>query len=377
MSLALTKRIWERRDLRPATKLVALALADRCAQRRAEPDCYQCWPGIEGLAAQCGVDCRTVYRALRDLRDRGLLHVLQRGRKSSLYCLVPLAYAGKAPPAVCEHCKRAPEDAPCRVVALTNMQGYAPKSDVALTNMHSSPDKLSGLLGSKTSASATGTGTCDKAAQAHPLKEPVRTKPSFSRVQDSTLKEEARASPGRKECFEETARNGHDPPAAQAREALRKRGHLAVPTGVYVPVAVRRLLEGTNGQIPPTTRLAFEGQLWDCAAQHGLEPLQRALRKLAVCLPSRPGAIARYFQPILRESVTAWRVEKAQEHEWEENRRATEARQKELWDQSPERRKVAERFLRRMRERLHVESASSNDKSTSKTSYEAPEAGLQ
>ncbi len=364
MSLALTKRIWERRDLRPTTTLVALALADRCAQRRAEPDCYQCWPAVETLAAQCGVGCSTVYRALRDLRDRGLLHVLQRGPKSNLYCLVPLAYGGKAPPGVCEHCEKAPEDAPCRAKALSNWEGFCGKAKKALSNREASRVKLRGLLPSKASPSPKPFKTSDEAAEAHPLKEPVRTKPSFSRVQYSTLKQEVRASPRRKECFEETARNGHDPAAIRAREALRKRGHLAVPTGVYMPVAVRRLLEGTNGQIPPTTRLAFEGQMWDCAAQHGLEPLQRALRKLAVCLPSSPGAIARYFEPILRESVGAWRVEKAQEAEWEQNRRATEARQKELWEQSPERRKAAERFLRRMRERLHVESASSNDKSS-------------
>jgi hypothetical protein len=64
----------------------------------------QCWPSHATLAGQCGVSVDTVQRALRELRDRGLVTWEQRtrrdtGQTSNLYSLhlmdlVPLSAVG-------------------------------------------------------------------------------------------------------------------------------------------------------------------------------------------------------------------------------------------------------------------------------------------
>jgi len=338
MSLALTKQIWAREDLGGTAKLVALALADLCVQNRPEPDCYQCWPSIDEIGRRCGIGQRYVYKILFELRECGdVMRIVQRGPKSSLYCLVPLAYAGECPPQLCAECTRAPEHAPCRPKPCTIVHK-------ALHYSSQSPADSAGLLAQKTPPNLPQSKAYDEAAGAQSVNQ-SGTKQSFS----------ARARDGPNECSNRKSTHENDV-ARNAQKQLRKRGHLAVPTGVYMPVAVRRLLEGTNGQIPPATRLAFEGRMWDCAAEYGIEPLQGALRKLALALPQNPAALARYFDAILEQYVKRWQAEQTAMREYEENGRHIQERQKILWDETPEQYAAIGERLRAMRRRLQCKS---------------------
>ena len=76
-----------RQPVRPAAKLVLLALADHAN------DDGECWPGIAGLTAKTSLSDRAIQKNMRVLASAGLLNVTPRldesGRqKSSLYRLV-------------------------------------------------------------------------------------------------------------------------------------------------------------------------------------------------------------------------------------------------------------------------------------------------
>jgi len=349
MSLALTRVIWDREDLKGSTKLVALALARLCVQKRAEPDRYQCWPEIADVARACGFQRRRTCQLLAELLKReDIVRSMRRGPRSSLYCFVPLAYGGQCPRPVCARCHLAPDDAPCRPKDMHSSAHLSrAEGEKKCTILHKEVHSSAHHSEAKSHATPRKTNACDASGDVLVVKRELKGIPSRTGLGTPSR---ARERGGLKECFDEGKAedgDGHD----EARQRLRKAGHLAVPTGVYMPVAVRRLLEGTNGQIPPATRLAFEGQLWDCAAEHGLQPLRRALQKLATSLPSNPAALARYFRPILGDQVKAWRAEQAQAREWQTERDRDKVRQRELWENRPDPVKTAER-LARMRERL-------------------------
>jgi DNA-binding transcriptional regulator YhcF (GntR family) len=80
---------WSVGDLRAAEKLVLIRLADRADSKG------RCFPGLDSLAADCGVHRTTVVRAVRELEKRDLLSVSRRGgrSKSNRYQLKLLHHA--------------------------------------------------------------------------------------------------------------------------------------------------------------------------------------------------------------------------------------------------------------------------------------------
>lgn len=76
---------WEQDTKTPTEKLVLLALARKCGDKGT------CWPSIRLLADQTGTAERTVKRALKALKDRGVIAVRERfndrRQTSSLYVL--------------------------------------------------------------------------------------------------------------------------------------------------------------------------------------------------------------------------------------------------------------------------------------------------
>jgi hypothetical protein len=62
--------VWEVPDLTVAQRLVMLRLAD-CA----DYEMGSAWPSVGRMARECGVDVRTVQRALRELEHRALISV--------------------------------------------------------------------------------------------------------------------------------------------------------------------------------------------------------------------------------------------------------------------------------------------------------------
>lgn len=77
-------------DLPPAMKLVLLKLADRAN------DNGECWPGIESVAAACGVSERTLIRHIDKMEAMDLLHKSKRkdesGRQVTNLYTLNLAY---------------------------------------------------------------------------------------------------------------------------------------------------------------------------------------------------------------------------------------------------------------------------------------------
>jgi hypothetical protein len=72
--------------LRPTERLVAMPIASAINDERAEAGC---WVSVDTIAAQSGLDRRTVQRGLRELRDARILLVEERLGKSSVYRLDP------------------------------------------------------------------------------------------------------------------------------------------------------------------------------------------------------------------------------------------------------------------------------------------------
>src|SRR5215468_8504521 len=69
--------------LRPAERLVLLALADRCNGAGV------CDPGIRDTARRAGLTPRGVEKVLRDLESKGVLVTTFRSGRTNLYRLTP------------------------------------------------------------------------------------------------------------------------------------------------------------------------------------------------------------------------------------------------------------------------------------------------
>lgn len=85
MSVRAMSWVWQQ-PIKGTAKLVLLALAD-CAN-----DDGKCWPGIETVAAKCGVSRNTAIRNIQDLKKKGLIiserRYTESGRRTSnLYTL--------------------------------------------------------------------------------------------------------------------------------------------------------------------------------------------------------------------------------------------------------------------------------------------------
>lgn len=76
MSIRYMVAAWEARGLSPKEKLVLLKLADNAN------DDGECWPSKAHIIRHTGLSEASVKRALRDLRDRGLLSVETRWRET-------------------------------------------------------------------------------------------------------------------------------------------------------------------------------------------------------------------------------------------------------------------------------------------------------
>lgn len=81
MSLDATRWAWGVSGIRPAWKLVLLSLADRAGEART------CWPSLGRLAADTGLDLKTVRRALNELCGRGLISRDSRPGRGYVYTL--------------------------------------------------------------------------------------------------------------------------------------------------------------------------------------------------------------------------------------------------------------------------------------------------
>lgn len=81
MSIDATSWAWAQ-ALRPSHKLVLLSLADRAGER------HQCWPSVERLRLDTGLDVKTVRASLRELCAQGLITREETPGRSSLYTLM-------------------------------------------------------------------------------------------------------------------------------------------------------------------------------------------------------------------------------------------------------------------------------------------------
>ena len=84
MNRVLTIQIWNKR-LRPADKLVALALAQLC-----RPDSDRCHASLRYLAAMTRYNPNTVHASIRSLEDQGVISRYQAHRRAQTeYTLHP------------------------------------------------------------------------------------------------------------------------------------------------------------------------------------------------------------------------------------------------------------------------------------------------
>lgn len=71
MSISLMQTVWKSNLPTPTHKLVLLALAD-CANNK-----WLCWPSIARIAQASQISERQVQRIVADLKERGLIEVLE------------------------------------------------------------------------------------------------------------------------------------------------------------------------------------------------------------------------------------------------------------------------------------------------------------
>ncbi|WP_425610856.1 helix-turn-helix domain-containing protein [Xanthomonas albilineans] len=85
MSIKAMNWAWEQR-LPPNSKLILMALADSA------DEVGKCWPRVRLIAEKCCASERTVQRVLKELEERGFLHIERRfrgdgGQSSNAYYL--------------------------------------------------------------------------------------------------------------------------------------------------------------------------------------------------------------------------------------------------------------------------------------------------
>ncbi len=94
MSIKAMNWAWEQR-LPPNSKLILMALADSA------DEIGKCWPRVRLIAEKCCASERTVQRVLKELEERGFLHIERRfrgdgGQSSNAYYLCL-----ESPPSIC------------------------------------------------------------------------------------------------------------------------------------------------------------------------------------------------------------------------------------------------------------------------------------
>jgi hypothetical protein len=101
--------ILARPDLTPAAKLIWAAIADHARGNGSA------WPGIRRLARNCGVNVKTVNKAVGKLKERELLIVEHRGNgRSNLYRLPDQTVPESTAPPKLERSQNVPTGAPKR-----------------------------------------------------------------------------------------------------------------------------------------------------------------------------------------------------------------------------------------------------------------------
>ncbi len=91
MSLDATRWAWSRQGLRPAQKLVLLSLADRAGEDNT------CWPSMERVRRDTGLDIKTVRACLAVLAEAGLLSRRESSGRGYVYTLSGVARREDAP----------------------------------------------------------------------------------------------------------------------------------------------------------------------------------------------------------------------------------------------------------------------------------------
>lgn len=81
MSLDATRWAWQQSDLRPTAKLMLLAFADRADEN------HRCFPSIQRLEQDTGLDRKTIFACISYLESTGLVTVQRRQGAGSAYQL--------------------------------------------------------------------------------------------------------------------------------------------------------------------------------------------------------------------------------------------------------------------------------------------------